>query len=374
MKLIAKRADLLAGLARVASVPERKGLVPSLSCVLLNAEKDILRISATDLIVSVAVSVPITEVKSAFSAALPAKDLIDRIKAMPTGDIGLSFDTKTNRCTITASGSPRKYVLAGYDPEDFPKLPEANWKEASAITSGKLRKLIGATEHAISNDITRAHLASLLIEWEGDVIRAVATDGHRLWKYEIPGTPCSGKRSMLIPLKGVGVIGAAMEAIVEPEEIVELDEKGNDLFIRTGAWSCCIRKVDAQFPPYQQVIPKNHPHKAVISRLALIDAVRSVRLASSDTSGSVAFHLTENTMKLVAESAEKGSGTDEVSCDYSSKTPLAIGFNAGYIDDALQAIDAEEVVISLGGELDPTLLKANVKDPPGEFVCMPLRI
>jgi DNA polymerase-3 subunit beta len=371
MKLSLSRKDLIAGLAKVSTVPEKRGLMPALTCVGMRTEGEALILGATDLIVSVEVRVP-CETKTHGAAAINCADFVARIKAMPEGPIGLTFEAKNMRCTISAPGSPRKFTLAYLNGEDFPKLPQATWAEANILSSGQIRKLLGAVDHAISSDVTRPHLASLHLVWADKTITASATDGHRAARHTIAvGT--SNARAWLIPSKGVAEISRAAEAIAEPEEMVELDQAGHDVFFRSGAWTMACRLTDASFPPLDQVIPKDTRNTVIAAREPLIEAIKSVALAAADAGGGIAFHLADNRCRITAESSEHGSSVDELACDYNGPE-LKIGFNAGYLLDALKTLDCDEVLIDLGGELDPGVFKANAKDAGGVSVVMPLRI
>jgi DNA polymerase III subunit beta len=371
MKLSLSRKDLLAGLARVSTVPEKRGLMPALTCVGLRTDGDALILGATDLIVSVDVRVP-CEAKAQGSAAINCADFVARIKAMPEGPIGLTFEAKNMRCTISAPGSPRKFTLAYLNGDDFPRLPQATWAEASILSSGQIRKLLGAVDHAISSDVTRPHLASLHLAWSDKTITASATDGHRAARHTITvGT--SNSRTWLVPAKGVMELSRAVETIAEPEEMVELDQCGHDIFFRSGAWTMAVRLTDASFPPLDQVIPKNARNTLIAAREPMIDAIKSVALSASESGGGIAFHLSDNKCCVTSESAEHGSANDELACDYNGPA-LKIGFNASYLLDAIKTLDCDEVLIDLGGELEPGVFKANAKDAGGTNVIMPLRI
>jgi DNA polymerase-3 subunit beta len=371
MKLSLSRKDMLAGLAKVSTVPEKRGLMPALTCVGMRTEGEALILGATDLIVSVEVHVP-CETKTHGAAAINCADFVARVKAMPEGPIALTFEQKHMRCTISAPGSPRKFTLAYLDGEDFPKLPQASWAEASVLSSGQLRRLIGAVDHAVSPDVTRPHLASLHLVWADKTITASATDGHRAARHTIT-VGASNSRTLLIPSKGVTELSRALEDISEPEEMVELDQAGHDVFFRSGSWTMAVRLTDAAFPPLDQVIPKDRRNTVVAAREPLIEAIKSVSLAASDNGGGIAFHLSGNKCRVTAESSDHGAAHDELTCDYDG-SELKIGFNADYLIDALKTLDCDEVLIDLGGELDPGVFKANAKDAGGIQVIMPIRI
>jgi DNA polymerase-3 subunit beta len=373
MKVSVNRNVLLASLATVAGVPEKKAITPSLSCVLLRTAGDVLYIGATDLTVSVESSCPLDGGHTIGEWAVPAKELIDRVKSMPDGPLALSFDDKTSRVTITAKGSPRKHTLSYLDGQDFPKLPQRgyDWTGASTINSGQLRKLIGATQHAICADVSRPHLSSALLQWDDTVVRMYATSGHALAKCELIGVPTLVARECFIPGKGIAEIRRALEAVEETETIVEVSGTSNDIYLRANGWTMACRLTQATPPPYEKVIPK-HGLSVIIPRLALIDAARSVRLAASESSGALLFRLSEGKLKVEAESSDHGESVDELDVDYTGEN-LSVGFNAGFLLESLSTLDTEEVVMKLGSNLDPVVVVPNVGKPSVTLIVMPVR-
>jgi DNA polymerase-3 subunit beta len=374
LKIQVNRNALIAALATVSGVPEKKAITPSLSCVLLRAVEDVLYIGATDLTVCVESSCALLENAKPGEWAIPAKELIDRVKSMPDGPLTLSFDDKTSRVTLTAKGSPRKHTLSYLDGQDFPKLQQRDydWTGASTINSGQLRKLITSTQHAMLADASRPYLSSALLQWDDTVVRMYATSGHALAKCELIGVPTLVARECFIPGKGIAEIRRALEAVGETETIVELSGTNNDIYLRANGWTMACRLTQATPPPYEKVIPK-HETEVVIPRLQLIDAARSVRLAASESSGALLFRLSEGKLKVEAESSDHGESVDELDVDYTGEH-ISVGFNAGFLLESLSTLDTEEVVMKLGGGLDPVVVVPNVGKPNVTLIIMPVRL
>src|SRR6478609_2613846 len=209
MELTVAKKDLLKIVARMQGVAERKSTMPVLANVLLavdgggaSSDGGGLRLAATDLYLSLMGRIP-AEVTKGGSVAGSAKDLFERVKMMPDGPIVIaSQDNATT--TIKASGTARRYTLRGMPGDDFPPLPQpAEGSPTLALDVDVLSELIGKTHFSISTDETRAHLNSALFEWDGDIVRMVTTDGHRLSKMEVTVTGRQASATMLIPLKAI---------------------------------------------------------------------------------------------------------------------------------------------------------------------------
>src|SRR5580700_2011556 len=203
MELTVAKKDLLKLVARMQGVAERKSTMPVLSNVLLAVDgPSVLRAAATDLYLALVGRVTV-DVSKGGSVAVPAKDLLERLRMMPEGPIHLSTQDNAST-TIKASGSARRYTLRGMPGEDFPPIPgPAEGSPSLAIDVEVLQELVAKTHFSISTDETRAHLNSALFEWDGDVVRMVTTDGHRLSKMEVKVSGRQASATMLIPLKAI---------------------------------------------------------------------------------------------------------------------------------------------------------------------------
>jgi DNA polymerase-3 subunit beta len=382
MELTVPKKDLLRLVTRMQGVAERKSTMPVLSNVLLAVDgPSALRMSATDLYLALVGRVTV-DVSKGGSVAVAAKDLLERVRMMPDGPIHLSTGDNSST-TIKAAGSARRYTLRGMPGDDFPPLPAPTEGSPSLVLDASVvQELIAKTHFSISTDETRAHLNSALFEWDGDVVRMVTTDGHRLSKMEVKVSGRQASATMLIPLKAIQelrrlcdeVLADAKEA---PKEApvktgLQITQSGSSAFFQGGGMSFAVRLVDAQFPPYAQVIPQQSEKVVRVPRAALAEALKAVSVAASERTGGVKLTLSGRTMRLSTESPESGEGFDEVPIEYAGPN-MTIGFNAKYFLDVLGALDDDDVQLGLGGELDPAVVK-----PVGErqflAVVMPMRI
>jgi DNA polymerase III subunit beta len=381
MEITVAKKDLLKLVSRMQGVAERKSTMPVLSNVLLAVDgPNALRLAATDLYLAIAGKIP-AEVSKGGSVAVPAKDLLERVKMMPDGPIHIATQDNSTT-TLKATGSARRYTLRGMPGDDFPPLPApSEGAPTLALEVAVLQELIAKTYFSISSDETRAHLNSALFEWDGDIVRMVTTDGHRLSKMEVKVAGRQASATMLIPLKAIHELRRLCEEVLseqkdgntnkEPAQLL-ITQSGSSAFFQGGGTTFSVKLVDAQFPPYSQVIPQNSDKRVKVPRAPFADALRAVSIAASERTGGVKLGIANGTMRITSESPESGDGFDEVPVDYQGAN-ITIGFNAKYFLDVLGALDEEEVALGLSGELDPAVVR-----PASErnflAVVMPMRI
>lgn len=381
MDLVIAKKDLLRLVGRCQGVADKKSAMPVLANVLMLAEGDALRVAATDLYLAVSGQAQ-AEVMRSGSIAVPAKDLFERIKAMPDGPIQVTSKDGA-QVILKAVGSPRRYTLHGMPGSEFPVLPKPAIDAPSlALPVDLLALLIARTHFSISPDETRAHVNSALFEWSGDRVRMVTTDGHRLSKMEATVEGSSATATMLIPMKAISELRRlADEARSDKEadpaavKMVTISQSGPNAFFSIAGMQFSVKLVDAQFPPYQQVIPTITDRSIQAPRAAFADALRAVSLAASDRTGGVKLSTAEGTLRITSESPESGNGFDEVSVDYTG-AEVTIGFNAKYFLDVLAVIDDDEIILGFSGELDPAIVRP-VKELDYQSyvaVVMPMRI
>jgi DNA polymerase-3 subunit beta len=376
MDLVLPKKDLLRLVARCHGVADKKSAMPALANVLLAAEGNALRVAATDLYLSVSGQMN-AEIARSGSIAVPAKDLFERVKAMPDGPVQV-VATESAQTTLKAVGSARRYTLHGIPGAEFPALPKPSPDAPSLeLPVEHLALLMARTHFSISSDETRPHVNSALFEWAGDRVRMVTTDGHRLSKMEITVTGSSATATMLIPLKAISELRRlADEARGDRENPnVRITQSGPNAYFTLAGMQFSVKLVDAQFPPYQQVIPAATDRTVRAPRAQLADALRAISLAANDRTGGVKLALAPNALRITSESPESGNGFDEVPIDYQGPE-LTIGFNARYFLDVLGAIDEEEVALGISGELDPAVIRPASESSEQSYVAviMPMRI
>ncbi len=382
MQVVVTKKDLVRILQRCQGVADKKSTMPVLGNVALEVSgPDALRLSATDLYLAVSGTIK-AKVDKGGSVAVGARDLFERVKMMPDGEIAIST-TDSAATTIRSVGGARRYTLHGIPGEEFPKLPML---EEGATThqldAEVLAQLMTATHFSISTDETRLHLNSALFEWDGDRVRMVTTDGHRLSKMEIAVPGQQASTHMLVPLKGIQELRRLCDEVRAEagkqdnvDTTVTLAQSGPNAFFQLAGFTFSVKLVDAQFPPYGQVIPDKSERAIAVPRLPMADALKAVKLAASDRTGGVKLSVSDGKIRFESESPESGEGFDEVSVDYDGGD-VTVGFNAHYFLDVLGAIDDDQIVLGVSGELDPAVIRPRTESPKKSYlaVIMPMRI
>jgi DNA polymerase-3 subunit beta len=385
MQVIVSKKDFSRILDRCQGVADKKGTMPVLGNVLLEVvSPSQIRLAATDLFLAVSGVIP-AEVDKGGSIAVGARDLFERVRMMPEGQLSLTV-TEGSALQLRAVGSARRFTIHGLPGSEFPQLPKPEAGSTPLLLPvGTLSSLIQSTQFSISTDDSRLALNSALIEHETGRLRMVTTDGHRLTKAEATLPQHGDSQTLMIPLKGIQQLkricddaiaeGAKSDDAHKGEPQLEMLRHGPNAFFRTGTLEFSVKLVDAQFPPYEQVIPSASERVVRAPRLGVAEALKAVSVAASDRTGGVKLTLTRDTLRFETESPESGEGFDEVGIDYDGPE-ITIGFNARYFLDIANAIPDDELLLGLGGELDPAVIRPASGSESFDFlaVVMPMRI
>ncbi len=365
MELKIGKTELLRGLRLAQGIADRKSTMPMLANVLLRTQgKNQILVAATDLNVSLT-----AELKSQNATeggiTLGAKNLYELIANAPGDEISLK---KADNHWAEIKSGKVTYKVVGMPDRDFPKVPDHREATYSTIESAVLREMIDRTLFSVCNDETRFHLNGVYFESDGSKARMVSTDGHRLSKVE--RTIANGPKlsaGIIIPKKGL----LEMKKVLESGPSCKLAIKTPHLFLVQDDIAIAVKLIDAQFPPYEQVIPKDHKKVITIDRARLIDSLRRAQLMSSETRG-VKISATKDGVTVASDNPDLGEVREELDAEYNGEA-IAIGFNPKYVVELLGQMSADQVTLSLGGELDPGLLKPLTGD---DYlgVVMPMRI
>jgi len=228
--------------------------------------------------------------------------------------------------------------------------------------------MIERTLFSVCNDETRFHLNGVYFESDGSKARMVSTDGHRLSKVE--RTIANGPKlssGVIIPKKGL----LEIRKVLDTGASCKLAIKTPHLFLVAEDIALAVKLIDAQFPPYEQVIPKEHRKVITVDRARFIDALRRAQLMSSETRG-VKVAATKEGMTITSDNPDLGEVREELDAEYNGD-PIAIGFNPKYVVELLGQMTSDQVTVKLGGELDPGLVEPTGGDAY-LGVVMPMRI
>jgi DNA polymerase-3 subunit beta len=359
------KTEFLRGLRLAQGIADRKSTMPMLANVLLRTQgKNQLFVAATDLNVSLTAELKSSNANEG-GITLNAKNLFELVSSAPGDDVTLK--KADNHWAEIRSGKV-VYRVVGMPDRDFPKVPEHREASYTTIESAVLREMIDRTLFSVCNDETRFHLNGVFFESDGSKARMVSTDGHRLSKVErtIAGGPKLSS-GVIIPKKGL----LELKKVLESGPSCKIAVKTPHLFLVQEDIAIAVKLIDAQFPSYDQVIPKEHKRVITVDRVRLIDALRRAQLMSSETRG-VKVAATKDGLTITSDNPDLGEVREELEAQYNGDA-IAIGFNPKYVVELLGQITSDQVTLSLGNELDPGLFQPLGGDAY-LGVVMPMRI
>jgi DNA polymerase-3 subunit beta len=373
MKFTIDRADLLRALNHVHSVVERRNTIPILANVLLKAEKDALSLATTDMDLEIVESVA-AKATAPGATTVPAHTLYDIVRKLPEGSV-VEISSGAGDTTLQVKAGKSTFRLGCLSQDDFPKIGASEkFAHSFSVPAADLRMLVDRTRFAISNEETRYYLNGIYLhagENEGvAVLRAVATDGHRLARFEMP-LPDGAKDmpGVIIPRKAVNEI---RKLIDEAGDAIEIGLSDNKLRFSFDHISLTTKLIDGTFPDYDRVIPKNNDKVLEVNPAVFAAAVDRVSTISSEKSRAVKLTLGGKTMTLSANSPDSGSASEEIEVRFSAN-PMEIGFNSAYLMDVAKQIEGDGCRISLSDPASPTIIQ-DASDTSSLYVLMPMRV
>jgi len=368
MKFNLPKSRLNNYLQSVLQVVPTKSTLPILTNILIEALENKIKISATDLDISITTTME-SKVTKKGSASLPGKILFEIIKELPEADI--SFEATAQRVEIKIPNG--SYKIASVSPDEFPKLPVVNTKKEIRINGSDLVKMIRKTTFACSDDDTRPALTGILWQTKGDKMLMVATDGHRLAKMSVENKKLKGLHDdVIIPPKVLNLIPRFISS--ENTEVGIIFGENNIIF-NLGDVILTSRLIDGPYPNFEQVIPTDNDKKMVVSREELLRAVKRISILSNAMTHQVKFNLGKKKLLLSTTNRDVGGeGKEVLACDYVGDE-IELGYNANYINEILNKIDSEEVIFELSSSIAAGIIYGS-DIPKQDFLClvMPLRL
>ncbi|WP_159350573.1 DNA polymerase III subunit beta [Roseomonas harenae] len=375
MKFTVDRAVLLKALAHVQSVVERRNTIPILANVLLDAGQAGLRLTATDMEIAIIEEVSGVEVAREGRCTAPAATLFEIVRKLPEG-AKVELDHKGGDAPLALRAGRYSTSLMVLPVEDFPSMTEGKLPHKFSVGAGMLRDLVDRTRFAISTEETRYYLNGIYLhatEVDGvKVLRAVATDGHRLARVEeaLPDG-AAGMPGVIVPRKTVTELRKLAEETMDEIEMRLSDTK---LQVKLGTVTLTSKLIDGTFPDYERVIPKGNDRILSVDKTAFAAAVDRVAAISSERSRPVKLSLEKNRLLLTAASPEQGQAQEELDGDtvVYDAAPLEIGFQARYLKDITDQVDGQlEFRFSDGSA--PTIVQ-DASKPEALYVLMPMRV
>jgi DNA polymerase III subunit beta len=372
MKLTIERAALLKSLNHVQSVVERRNTIPILSNVQMDATGGQLRLTATDMDLAVVESVP-AAIATDGSTTAPAHTLYDIVRKLPDG-AQVELDASGDGEQILLRAGRSRFTLQTLPTSDFPQMSSGDLPHRFKLPATELRSLIDRTRFAISTEETRYYLNGIYLHTaktnDVDVLRAVATDGHRLARVELPlPSGAAGMPGVIVPRK---TINELRKLIDETGEDVELSLSDSKIRFAFDDVELISKLIDGTFPDYERVIPTGNDKALEVDCSDFAAAVDRVATISTEKSRAVKLHVENGVVTLTASSPESGTATEEIEVKYVQEA-IEIGFNARYLLDIAQQIEGDTAQFSMADAASPTIIR-DVDDQSALYVLMPMRV
>ncbi len=370
MKATIERAALLKSLSHVQSVVERRNTIPILSNVLIEAgPENGLRLMATDLDLQVIESVE-AQVEAPGATTVSAHTLFDIVRKLPEG-AQVSLSAADGKMLVVAGRA--RFNLATLPRDDFPIIAEGELPTHFELSAEMLKQIIDKTRFAISTEETRYYLNGIFLHVSDDaqpVLKAAATDGHRLARVTLPRPAgAEGMPDVIVPRKCVGELRKLLD---EVEGTVTVSLSPSKIRFDLGTAILTSKLIDGTFPDYSRVIPTANDKLLKLDPKAFMQGVDRVATIASEKTRAVKMALEADKVTLSVTSPENGTAAEEVPGDYKADG-FEIGFNARYLMDILGQVEGDSVEVHLADSASPTLIRENDKSP-ALYVLMPMRV
>ena len=375
MKATIERATLLRCLSHVQSVVERRNTIPILSTVLIDADAGGgVKVMATDLDLQVVETMTAASVEGAGAITVSAHLLFDIARKLPDGS-QVSLETADNRMIVKAGRS--RFQLPTLPRDDFPVIVEGDLPTSFEIPARVLAELIDRTRFAISTEETRYYLNGIFLHVSDEaqpVLKAAATDGHRLARYTLPRPDgAEGMPDVIIPRKCVGELRKLLEEVLDTSVLIDLS--ASKVRFTLGGENGVVltsKLIDGTFPDYSRVIPTGNDKLLRLDPRSFFEGVDRVATIATEKTRAVKMALETDRVTLSVTSPDNGTAAEELPADYTAQG-FEIGFNANYLKDILSQIDGDTVELHLADAGAPTLIRKDEKSP-ALYVLMPMRV
>jgi len=370
MKFSILQKELLNSLQVISAVVPVRSATPIAENILFTVEEEKLKITGTDIEVSMRTEIPIKESFEPGSIALPGKIITEMIRSLP--NIPIHFETDDNN-KVKITTDKGVYSLSGISKENYPELPTLSEENSISIASNKLKRMLTKTIFAVSSEELRPALMGVYFQIMKDELRMVATDGHRLSK--IVDTDFGHDKEpvmMIIPPKAVQI---AIKNFNE-DGLTQIRFSNEALSFTFDGTVLYTRLVEGEYPDYEKVIPRENEFKLTVDKDMLISATKRVSIFSSALTHQIRYTLTKDNVKIQSEDVDiGGEAHEELPIEYTGEE-MDIGYNAEYILDILKHIDDDKVLFHLNSPVKATLITPIKQNENESFVMliMPIKL
>ncbi len=368
MKFTITREKLHEGLQAVAASVPSKTTLPVLANILVEASKDGLKLSGTDLDISVSTTIP-ASVDQEGATTLPARKLVEIVKELPNAAIRM---TSSGEQRVSIECGKSKFKLLGLARDEFPAFPTVTFEGGWKVAARDLQKLIGHVAFAASTEESRPILNGVLWELRSDRMRMVATNGHRLARMDVPTSgQGGGQADLIIPPKALEQI----RRLFGGDEEIEIGKSDNHLGFRSTTTQIFTRLIEGPYPNYEQVIPRENDKSLTADKAALAGALRRMSIVASDQTHRIRMAFSNGACKLSVQTPDLGEAQEELAVSYEGDS-LEIGFNAAYMLEILKYMPTDEVRMTFKAPERAATCEPVGWDDPASYMTlvMPLRL
>lgn len=374
MKFVVSSSELLGHLLAVSKVINAKNTLPILDNFLFNLEENQLTITASDLETTLSSRMELENVSESGVIAIPARLLTDIVKEFP--EQPLTFDINTDSLKVVINSENGQFTIMGQNGNEFPQLPTLKEEQKSGIrfNSEIAHSGISKTIFATADDELRPVMNGIFIEISPENITFVASDAHKLVKYQRKDVNSDINASFILPKKPSNLIKNIIPK-GESEMSLEFDDK--NAFIEFGNYTLVCRLVEGKYPSYNSVIPTENPNKMTIDRLDFLNSLRRVSVFSNQASNLVKLNLASNQLTVSAQDIDFSiSAYERLNCQYDGDE-MDMGFKSTFLMEILANLASPDVIMEMS---DPSragiLLPAEVENPDEDvlMLLMPMMV
>lgn len=365
MKFICARKDLYEGVQAAGRAVSPRTSLPILGHLLINAEENRIRISATDLELGMECVVE-ANVQGEGSLTVPSKVIAEVLGALPDTDVMISVDESN---TVKLECGTSEFSILGLPPEEFPMLPEVCEEVSLSVEHDELREGIRKTSFAISADESRAILTGILMQVTEDSLKLISTDTHRLCVYDCPIVEGHGAVNAIVPGRAMNELN---RIVPEGDGKIDISISPSQIMFKSGDTTLISRLIEGQFPNYQRVIPSEHTKTLTIPTEQFLQSMRRVAIVARENMNRTIVMTEDGTLVLTAESGNVGSAHEKVEV-IKEGDDLKMAFSARYLLDVLGVIDTEAVEMELSGDASPAVIRPQMLDNY-TYVLMPMQL
>ena len=358
-------ADAVGSAGRAAT--NRTGTLPVLSGVRMEVAGDTLTITGTDLELTIRLSVPVHSDQDG-SAVVPARLVGDIVKALPAGAVEVDLaDTADGSAEMSISAGRSQFSVRPLSLDDYPAQSEPA-ADAVTLPAADMAEALRQVVRAASTDDARAVLTGVLLAAEDDGLRMVATDSYRLAVRDLPESSMLGSgQKVLIPGRALN----ELQRLLGNEENLTVRLGEREATFEAGSTRLSTRLIEGEFPNYRNLLPSSYPNLLTVSKPAMIEAIRRVKILAQDSTP-VRMTLGGETVQLTAITQDVGNAAEEIDASYDG-AEMTVAFNPDYLLAGIDAIDADDVTLATMDPMKPAVLRGAGQDDY-LYLLMPVRV